>query len=123
MPDIGQMAWRAARRKEDDVDSHVIPRFTQIMPEDFRRRRDPAQPPLIDRQIQFGSGRTRLHLDKGEHRPLARDQIDLTRRGPHPPSDNLPALQPQPPGRDPLSLTPASFGNLAFHPFNSVARS
>jgi hypothetical protein len=122
MPNIRQMAWRAARRKEDDVDSHVVPRFAEVMPQYFRRRRDPAQPPLVDRQVQFRRARPRLDLDKGQHRALARDKIDLARRRPHPPPNDLPAFEPQPPGGDPLRLTPASLGAFALDPFNSVAR-
>lgn len=123
MPDIRQMAWRAAGRKEDDVDSHIVPRFAQLMPQYFRRRRDPAQPPFVDRQIQFRRRSAGLHLNERQHRALARDQIDLARRSPHPPPDDLPAFEPQPPGGDPFRLPPASLGRFALHPFNSVARS
>ena len=53
MPDIGQMARRAAGRKEDDVYSHVVARFRQIMPQDFGGGRHARQTPLVDRQVQL----------------------------------------------------------------------
>ena len=43
MPDIGQMAWRSARRKKDHVYSHVVTRLRQVVPEDFGRRRHPRR--------------------------------------------------------------------------------
>ena len=128
MPDIGQMARRAARRKEDDVDSHIIARFRQIMPQYFRRRRDPRQPAFVDRQVQFRRTPPSLHLDEGDHAAPSRDQIHLARRGPHAAAHNLPAPQAQPPGGDAFGLSPALLRLLFAHSsasaaFNSVARS
>lgn len=122
MPDVRQMAWRMARRKEDDVDPHVFAGQGQFMPQNFRSRRDPREPPCVDGEVKLGRAGPGLHLDEGEHPVLPRDQIDLAGSIAQAAADNLPSFKAQPPGGDSFGLPPALFGSLPLHLLSSIAR-
>lgn len=122
MPDIRQMARRAARRKEDHVDPHVIARFGKLMEEDFRRRSDAGEAALVDGEVKIGGGGAGLYLYKGEHRAAPCDKVHLPRWRAQAAADDAPALEAQPPSGNALRLTAALFGLLPLHPFNSMAR-
>src|SRR3546814_5052061 len=93
MPDIRQMARRAARCKEHHVDSHVVARFREVVEQDFRRRGDPRKAAFVDGEVEIGAGGAGLHLDKGEHPAAPGDQVDLSGGRAHTAADDLPALR------------------------------
>lgn len=129
VPDIGQMARRTARRKEDHVDSHVVARFGEAVEQDSRRRRHSRKAPLVYGEVEIGAARASLHLDKGQHGAAPGDQVHLPRGRAHAAADDLPALEAQPPAGDAFRLPPALFGGqpgarrLRPHALSSRARS
>ena len=80
-----------------------------------------AQAVFVDRQREFFDGRAPFDLDKG-HRPATPgNEIDLAARSLHPPRDDPPAMQPQPPPCPALAPPAAALGERAFH-LSSSAR-
>src|SRR3546814_8955655 len=92
------MARQTPRRKEHHVDSDRIVRTREARGEYFRRRRDPAQAPGVDGEIQIFDAVAPFDLDEGEGAAAPRDQVDLARRYPQPLAQYPPAVEAQPPG-------------------------
>ena len=64
----------------------------------FGCRRNPAQPPGVDRQCKVFRPFPPLHLDEGDSAATAGDKVDLAARGFYPAVKDAPALEPQPQG-------------------------
>ena len=60
-------------------------------------RGNPAQAVFVDRQRQLLARRAPLDLDEGDRPPAPGDQVDLAARAFHPPRNDPPAVQAQPP--------------------------
>src|SRR3569623_633155 len=101
------------RREQDDVDADVVARPGIARHEIFRRRRDPGEPPLVDREVEFGRRRPRLHLDERDEIALLRHPDDLAGRGAYAPVEDAPALEPQPPAGEPHAAPAGSFSHAA----------
>ena len=95
---ILDMAEHAPRRDQDDVDADVVARPGEPGREQFGGGGDAGQAALVDREVERRARRTRLDFDEGDQRAAPRDQIDLADRRAHPPCQDPPALEPQPPG-------------------------
>jgi len=109
MPDVGQMARRAAGRKEHHVDSHIVGRLHVGRLQDFGGG-DAGEAAFVDREVELGSGRAGLHLHEGDHGAAPGDQVDFAERRADAAGEYFPALQPQSPGADALCLTAALLG-------------
>src|SRR6478736_2844398 len=92
------MAKRDAARDQDNVDANIVTRLHVARRQIFGCRGDARQAALADREVELGLGRAALDLDEGYQVALPCDQIDFADRRPHPPREDAPALEPQPPG-------------------------
>lgn len=104
------MPWQPAREQEDGIDTDVVAGSGVADRESLGGDRDSPQPVLVERHGGALLAGTRLYLDEGQHPPAARDQVDLTAGHPGALGKNPPAVQAQPPGRQPLGTAPALFG-------------
>jgi hypothetical protein len=107
------MAGQPARQQEDGVDTDVVTVSGKARRQPLCGNRDAAQPVLVERHGRTLLAGARLDLDEGENAPAARDEVDFAAGHAHAFSENPPAMQPQPPRRQPLSLSTAPFGKLA----------
>src|SRR3546814_20740993 len=80
LPDVDQMARQTPRRKEHHVDSDRIVRTREARGEYFRRRRDPAQAPGVDGEIQIFDAVAPFDLDEGAGAAAPRDTVALADR-------------------------------------------
>ena len=81
----------------------------------FCRTNDTSQAILVQCQFCLRLRGAGLDLDESEHISAPGDQIDLADGRAGADGENVPALQPEPPGREPLGPPPAALGLLAFH--------
>ena len=82
-PRILDVARAGARGEKDNVDADVLAIEGIAGHENLSRRGDAGEALVIDREIKFGDGGTRLHLDEGDEVAALGDQIDLAGWGPH----------------------------------------
>jgi hypothetical protein len=79
-PGVGDVVWIMPRRKEDDVDPHIIAGTDMLLRQNFRRHGNADQPALIDGiGPVFGAGAP-FDFGKDGQARNARNQIDLPAR-------------------------------------------
>jgi hypothetical protein len=124
MPDIDEMARPASGHDDDDVDAEVVAVAGIAWRQRGRRRRNPPQAGMIDREIGVAIGRAGLDLDERQCATAPRDQVDLADMTAPPPVEDPPTLQPQPPCRDRLAAAAPAFGcdPAQARPFSARAR-
>src|SRR5688500_7521810 len=115
LPGVDDVARPAARCKEQHVDADRVARAGVAMRDRLDRGGDAAQAVFVDRGVEAGAGGPPLDLDEGDSAPPAGDEVDLAARRLHPPSNDPPALQPQPQRRPALAAAAMLRGNLALH--------
>ena len=121
VPDIGDVPWPSSRNDEHRVDPDRVAGTGVARDQRLGGAGDPAQPPIVERQRRIRFGGARFHLDEGEHAAAPGDQIDLADPGADAHREDAPAVQPEPPGRDPLGPPPAALGRAPSH-FSACAR-
>jgi len=123
VPNIGEVAGKAARDDEQRVDADFIA-AAGIARRQPLGSRDPAQTVLVERPGGRFFGAALLDLDKSQRAAAPGDQVDFTAGHACPASQNAPAMEAQPPGADRLRLAATRFGKLAVQlpPPNSSAR-
>lgn len=77
------------------------------------RRRDPAQPIMIERQAGRVRGGALLHLDEGDDLSATGDDIDFAAANPGAPGEDTPAVEPKPPCGQRLGPASANLGQAA----------
>ncbi len=103
------MAWDTPRRKEHDVDLHIVAGLEIVVRDAFRSLCDAGETAFVNSKIELRIRRTCLDLNENNEAGLTGDQIDFTHSCPHPSRENAPPLQTQPPSRNSLTLPPALF--------------
>jgi hypothetical protein len=91
---VGDVARPASLRKQQYVDPSDVIGARKTMRYGFGGGSDAAQTIRIDRQREFGFGRTPLNFDKRDCPPSPGDQVDLASRGFHALGNDPPALEP-----------------------------
>ena len=76
---------------------------------------DAAQAVIVERQAAPRLAGAGLDLDEGEDAAAAGDEVDLADRRAGADGEDAPALEPQPPGGEPLRPPPAALGLLPRH--------
>ena len=106
------MARELAGNQENRVDSNVVafPRKAGCKP--LRRHRHASQAILVKSQCCRFFSAPLLDFDEGDGSAAPSDQVDLSTRNAGPLSQDTPAAQAQPPGRDGLRLAPPRLGDL-----------
>ena len=107
------MTRQAAGDEEDGVDADIVAGAHDARRQPLGSDGDAAKPVLIERHGRAFLAGACLDLDEGEDATAARDQIDLAAGHPRALGKNAPAMQPQPPGGQPLGLAAALLGKLA----------
>ena len=108
--------WRGSRRGTMKIASMRMSSPSRCSAaQRLGRGGDAAQPVIVERQGGAVLAGARLDLDEGEDAAAPGDQVDLAdrRAGAH--GEDPPALQPQPPGGEPLGPAAAALGLLVFH--------
>ena len=113
LPDVDQMAWQAARRKEHHVDPDVVARPGEARAEHFGRGGDTAQAILVDRHVEIGGAVAPFDLDERDGAAALCDEVDLAHGNAEPLAEDPPAVEAQPPCGAALGLAPAGFGSGA----------
>jgi len=113
VPDIGEVARQPAGNEENGVDADVVAGPGVARRQPLGGDRDPSQAVRIERQRRLLLAGARLDLDEGEDAPAPGDQVNFAAGDPGAFGEDSPAVQPQPPGGQPLGLAPAPFGELA----------
>jgi hypothetical protein len=107
------MARQTSRHEEHGVDADVVAGAGIACRQPLGGDRDPPQPLLVEGDGRAVLAGPRLDLDKGQDAAAPGDQVDLAAGNPGAAGEDAPAVQAQPPGRDPLGLAPALLGQLA----------
>ena len=124
MPHIGEVTRKPARDDQQRVDADVIAVAGVAWREALCGDGDPAQAVLIEGPGGGLVSVALLDLDECQCPAAPGDQVDFASRDPRPPGEDVPPVQPQPPGRDRLGLAAARLGELAVQapPPSSSAR-
>ena len=87
-------------------------------------RRDPRQPPLVDRKVEVGHAAPPFHLDEGDQVFAPCDKVDFAELRLAAAGENLPPPALQPAGSFFHSAATGAFGAFALggHPRSSIAR-
>ena len=107
------MVRQAPWRNQYHIDPHIFRTLGIARIQQVSRRSDPSQARMVDGKRQIAVLFACFHFDKGQRFAAPCNQIDLAARGFDALSDNVPALQPQPPRRDILATSPPFFGIFA----------
>ena len=124
MPDVREVSGQVARDDENGVDPHVLTVRGVAGKERVRRRDDPAEPPVVERELRRVDGGALLYLDLDDGAPAFGDQVDFAAAHFREPRQDPPAVEAQPPGRDRLGPPPTLLGRGAVQasPPSSSAR-
>src|SRR5690606_9654898 len=76
----------------------------------------------VDGEIELAGACAPLDLDERHHAPTAHDEVDLAARSLHPPREDAPSVEPQPPCRGPFTPPAALLGPRAVHRFRLTCR-
>jgi len=104
------MAGKAAGNDEHRIDSDVLALLGIARSQLLRRHRDPSQAVVVERHSGGIDAGALLYLDEGDGPTAFGDKVDLAAANPRPCRQDPPAVQPQPPGRDPFRAAAAPFG-------------
>jgi hypothetical protein len=107
------MAGQPAGQQENGVDADVVTGPGKTGRKPLGRNGHPPQPILIERHGGAILASARLDLDESDNPTAARDQVDLAAGHSRALGQDPPAMETQPPGRQPLGLAPAPLGKLA----------
>lgn len=107
------MTREAAGQEEDGVDANIVAVAHEPRRQPFGRNRHAAQAILVEGHGGALFAGSRLHLDKGNDAAAAGDEIDFAAGHAGADGENPPAMQPQPPGGQPLGAAAALLGELA----------
>lgn len=106
------MLRQFAGHEEQNVDSNVIVVPREAWREPLGGCCDTAQAALIKGHRGSRLAGALFDLDEGDDPAATGDQVDFTAGHACPPSENAPAVKPQPPGGQRLGATPARFGRV-----------
>src|SRR5690606_5770561 len=120
LPGIDDVARPAAGRKQQHIDADRVVRSGVAMRNHFNGGGDAAQAIFVDRQRQFGRSRAPLDLDERDRPPAPGYQVYLAPRRLHPPGDDAPSVQAQPPGGPAFAAPAALLGKFALHLISSA---
>ena len=107
------MSRQPAGHEENGVDADVVAVAGVAGRQPLGRDRDPAQAVLVESHGGAFVTTARLHLNEGEHPPAPRNEVDFAAGHAGALRQDAPAVQPQPPGRQPFRPTTALLGNDA----------
>lgn len=107
------MAWQLAWQEENGVDADVVAGAHEARRQSLGGDDDPSQSIVVESHRRSFLGRAGLDLDEGDDPPAAGDQVDLAARNSRPLGEDPPAMQPQPPGGQPLGAAAALLGQRA----------
>lgn len=113
VPDVREMPRETAGQEKDGVDADIIAVAHEARRQPLSRDRDAAQAILVEGHRRAFLAGARLDLDKGDDAAAACDQVDLAAGNARPCRQDAPAMQPQPPGRQPLGAAAALLGQFA----------
>jgi hypothetical protein len=105
------VARQPARQQEDRIDPYVVAVAGKAWCEPLGGHRDPPQPVMIEGHSGTFLATPRLHLDERHYSTASGDQVDFTAGHARTLGQDPPAMQPQPPGRQPLGAAAALLGN------------
>ena len=115
LPNVGEMARPASRGNEDHINPDVIASLRIKMRERICCCCDAAQAVGVNCHIKISRSSPRFNLDKGRRAPASCDQVNLAAAQLHPPRENPPAVQTQPPRCASLSPSTKTFRRLTIH--------
>ena len=107
------MTGQTARDEEDGVDADVVSEAQEARRQPLGGDGDTAKAVLVERHGRGILRGARLHFDEGKDPAAPGDQVDFTAGHSRALGQNAPAMQTQPPGRQPLGLAAALLGKLA----------
>jgi hypothetical protein len=113
LPDIGEVPRPAPRHDEDRVDADIVAVAHEARCKAFGGGGDPPQPPRVEREFGGAVACPGLDLDEGERAPAPRNDVDFAAGDAGAPREDPPAVQPQPPGGQPLGAAASLLGQLA----------
>ena len=116
------MTRQFPRGDEQGVDAQIVAGAGITRRQCFRRGHHPAQPVIVQGEIRAFPCGARLDFDEGDHLAAPGDQVDLADGCAGACRQDVPAVQPELPGRKPLGPPPVALRPLAFH-FSCWARS
>ena len=116
------MARQAAGNDEDGVDPDVVAGTGEARSEALGGNGNAAEAIFVERQAGSVVGRALLDLDERHHAAAPRDQIDLAAGRASADGEDPPALEPQPPGGEPLGAAAPALGRGAVQRASSSAR-
>lgn len=122
LPDVGEVEGEAAGDDEDGVDADVVAGAGEARGELLGGDGDSAQAVAIERDPRGVDGGTLLDLDERDQFAAPSDEIDLTAAHFHPPGEDSPAVETEPPGGDGLGAAAALFGEAAVQSLAPSAR-
>jgi hypothetical protein len=107
------MPWQPAGHDEDGIDANVVTRPRVAGGEPLGGDRDTAEAIFVEREGGGIFAAPLLHFHEGDRLSALRNEIDFTAVNTRSPSENSPAMKPQPPGREGFRAPPPRFRDVA----------
>ena len=113
LPDVGEMARKAARNDEDGVDPKLVALAHVARREPLSGDDYSAQAVGVERESGGVLGRPRLDLDERQSPAATSDDVDLAAGNPGAAGDDPPAVQPEPKSGEGLGAAAAFFRRVS----------